>query len=257
MKRSFWAACLAIFPLTAMPGATKARLTFPAEGLNAVAIRTDGGRIEVSGADGGEVQVEVLSPKPARCALVTEVVGRALVLQAKEAGGSEKGCPAGFRVRAPSSVGLEAASRRGRIRVSDMSGGVKLNADQGPAEVHGISGDLDAELQAGTLRGEAPCGWVRVVDGASSVELKGLRGLAQVSVGENMRLEWSEAPPSGEVRVKSDEGSITLVFPRQTRLRADLFSATGKVINEFDAGEGLLVFARAGSSIALRKAKEK
>ncbi|MDD5656622.1 MAG: DUF4097 family beta strand repeat-containing protein [Elusimicrobia bacterium] len=243
MTRTIATVWLALAPAAA--GAVEAAKVFPAADLRALQIKAEAGDISVEGVAAREAVVQVVNTDPDRCEISMEAKGDILRLEAKSRSKwpSRTGCRAGFEVRVPRGLALDAATGSGDIRLRD------------------VAGDLKARLGSGNLKGTARSQDAQIQCGSGSVDLAGLIGSANVKIGSGrIVLAWAEAPKSGAVGVTAGSGDTLLFFPEGAKLRARVVSGSGEVRNEFGdtPSAGLRVRVVSGSGgVTIGKRKPK
>ncbi|GAG16919.1 unnamed protein product, partial [marine sediment metagenome] len=174
----------AILPLAVAQAEETVRV-FPAAELRAMEIRTEGGDIRVQGGDAQEIEVRIVKPDSTRCEITLETEGRTLVLKARSKSRwfRRSGCLAGFRVQAPKSLSLEAASGSGDIRVTELNCALDLKVGSGDIQLYDVIGNLTAKSGSGDLKGNMRSGRVQIKSGSGSISLGGLSGSADVKAG--------------------------------------------------------------------------
>ncbi|MDO8803699.1 MAG: DUF4097 family beta strand repeat-containing protein [Elusimicrobiota bacterium] len=261
--------------LAPLYGAENEQKTFPAAGLTGMYIAAETGAIGVEGSAKGDVQVEITENDPEKCLLTMGAEGGRLVLKAEGRSVTQaKGwrnifgviktdlvranCPAGFKVSAPSSLGLEAKSGTGAVSVTGRDADVSLENGTGNITLSKVSGNIDVNSGTGDLTGEVCAKRLTVKGGTGAVELKGLCGAAQVETGTGaVDLRWARLPAAGEVSAVTGTSAISLVFPRKAKLSANLVSGTGSISNEFENSGVFRVSAQSGTgSISVKKAAD-
>lgn len=214
--------------------AAEAGRKFPATGLRALDVRTERGLIAAEAGGMDEVAVAVVDFDPQRCEIAMARRGDRLHAEAKTKPGPfwRPRCNAGFRIRVPRGLPLDAASGSGGIEVAALAGPLVLRAGSGGVRLDGVAGDVTAELGSGSVTGRVRAKRVAVRCGSGDV-----------------RLRWDLVPAGGEAQVKAGSGSVELAFPAETALRTDLRSGSGRVRNEFGeaASAALRIVVKTGS----------
>lgn len=238
MKHS--AALICVTLSFAAAQAEESRKIFPAAGLSALDVRTEGGNIRVEGSDGQEIRVEVSNQDSDKCEITMKPKGRALVVKAKSKTiwFWKSGCAAGFQVLAPKNLSLEASSGSGEVLVTDLSNHLTLSAGSGEIKLHDVAGNLTARLGSGNLQGNARSSQVRILSGSGDVSLGGLIGSVNVQTGSgDISLKWAEAPKSGDVDIKAGSGDISLTLPENAKLQTHILTGSGHIRNEIGETE--------------------
>lgn len=196
---------------------------FPAAGITALRVESDGGDIEVRDGVAPDVRAQVLNDDPKTCLVTAEARDATVFLKAegrRRLFGKSR-CLAGFRVEGPGSLVLRAASGMGDITVERIRGALRIDAGMGDISVRDASADVTAHVGMGRAD-----------------------------------LRWSQAPASGAVRVEVGKGDVLLELPPDARLSARLTSGIGRTINEFGDVEdaALRIVATAGmGTVAVRR----
>lgn len=229
--------------MSAVTHAQEAVQTFSAAGLRALIVETTGGDIQVEAATTKEILVHLEKQDPLLCEITLKRDGDKLVARAanKRNEGALKwfrwsrgsSCPTGFHLQAPKHVLLEASSGSGEIRITGLESKLILNAGSGQASLSDVSGDLTARLGSGGLRGNSSSKQVDILSGSGDVRLEGLAGSVDLKIGSGRtKLEWSKSPEEGEADVKAGSGDVTLLFPGDIKLRAQVTTGSGRVEDE-------------------------
>lgn len=227
--------------------------TFPA-GMEQLTIKTEAGNVTVE-AGGSDVRVEVTNHDPERCEITMTSEGGDVRLRAARKGKwfGRKSCRAGFKVKAPATLNLDAATVSGELSVEGFSGRAELKSVSGSIKVEGPLAKATLKTTSGKIHGSAS-GEVSARTISGDVALEGLTGPADAgSVSGEVRLAWAKAPAAGEVRVKTVSGDVDLVFPRGTKARTKLSTTSGETSNELgDYLEGGLKVTAKSVSGSLR-----
>jgi DUF4097 and DUF4098 domain-containing protein YvlB len=224
LKSTLMTICLTL-PLT-LGHAEDAAKVFTAAGLKTLEIHSESGDLDIEASSSQEVSVTVTKPDAAKCEIVMERRGNVLHLQAKSIGHRFWGssCRAGFQVRAPKELALDASAGSGEMRISGLEGALALKAGSGDIRIYDVSGKVDARLGSGDID-----------------------------------LSWATSPKTGEVDIKTGSGDVSLVLPQETLLRTNTRTGSGTVINELGetASADLLISVKAGSGdVTIRKARK-
>ena len=240
-------------------------MIYPADGVRAIAVETDGGAITLTVTETGTVTVDA-SPAALPgddCRVVQQQRGGTLTLSAhapKSGGffGGGKSCHAGFTVGAPARVAIKAASGSGAVSVGAFSGKTEVKTGSGDIELNGFAGSLTARSGSGKIRGDASGPKVDVGTGSGDVTLSSLTAPVVVKTGSGSTfLSWISVP-RGSVDVRSGSGDLTAVLPAATKLRTSFRSGSGSLRSNFsdDSNAPLELTFRSGSGGAtIKKAK--
>jgi DUF4097 and DUF4098 domain-containing protein YvlB len=189
----------AVSLLLAAPVLASEAKRFSGEGIRSIEIETESGDVAFAASSSQEITVEVVNQEFGQCEVTAEKRGTAVVLKAKSIKRfwSRSECRAGFRVRAPKGVSLDAASGAGNLAVD------------------GLAGALKAQLAAGDLTGK-------------------LSGPAEIQVAAgDVELLWTSDPKDSKVSVDAAAGDVSLTFPADAAPKADVTVIAGRSRNEF------------------------
>ncbi|MBI3565496.1 MAG: DUF4097 family beta strand repeat protein [Elusimicrobia bacterium] len=157
-------------------------------------------------------------------------------------------CSAGFKVAG----GFEEVSVRsgsGDIDLGMLSRKADLRTGSGSIRLRGDTADLKAKSGSGAVSGRAPGAHLDVETGSGDIGLTGLTGLVRARTGSGaVSLDWDKAPASGLIEVETGSGGLEALFPRGTRLKPSLRSATGRLRTDLDDKDAkLTLHFRSGS----------
>lgn len=193
---------------------TTARITDPAVAV--LDVSTDGGSVEVIGADVDDVRIDAhVSDGMVATRFTHEVVGDQLQVRVRCRMMIENyWCSADLRIVVPR--GLEV-----RVRSADDS-----------VSVRSLTGRVDADSSNGSVEAESLSGGTRLHSDNGSVRGTRLRtdSLEADSGNGSVRLEFAAAPVS--VITRSDNGSVDIALPRgEEGYAVDLDSGNGSTDN--------------------------
>ena len=156
-----------------------------------VTVQTGHGDLKIHAEDGDEVRVEVSRSASAssessaneRLKAVRVVIDRSgssyviHPLSQDQAGGSVS---VDLDVALPKQVVLTAASARGDISISGISGPISATAQNGDVEVHDAGSDVSVQLQKGDARLSDVAGNVRITGKGSQIDVSDVKGDALI-----------------------------------------------------------------------------
>lgn len=125
-------------------------------------------------------------------------------------------CEVDYTVEVPSDMDV-VASARGHLTVSDLEGRLRLDADQGSADLVRVGGDITVSASQGSVDG---------------VDLTARRVSAEANQG-SVDLAFASSPD--EIATESNQGSVTIVLPDEagvsyaTQTEANQGSATSDI----------------------------
>jgi DUF4097 and DUF4098 domain-containing protein YvlB len=83
---------------------------------------------------------------------ILTVNGTSVLLNANTNGAGEHGVSADMEVFVPRKAGVDIASRRGDLNITDRKGGLKLSAQHGDIVINGVEGGVKINLEKGSIR---------------------------------------------------------------------------------------------------------
>lgn len=178
----------------------------PAAGLTEVAVDTENGAVEVRSGPDDEISIRTVLEEShegdAEYSIGT--VGDRLVLTGECDSGWRDHCQVAFVVTVPAEFDVDVTTRNGRIAVTDVSGRLELETDNGA-----IEGEA---LRATTVEAHTDNGRVRLVFDVppSSVDVETDNGAIAVRVPDRAGvydIDASSDNGSVEVDVRTDPGS--------------------------------------------------
>lgn len=121
-------------------------------------------------------------------------------------------CEVDYTVEVPSDMDV-VASARGHLTVTDLAGRLRLDADQGSADLVRVGGDITVSASQGSVDG---------------VDLTARRVSAEANQG-SVDLAFASSPD--EIATESNQGSVTILLPDE----AGVFYATQTEANQGSA----------------------
>ncbi len=118
-----------------------------------------------------------------------------------------------LEVTTPASTRLDLHTGAGSVRVSGLSGDVKVDSGAGSVTIDDVTGQIDAHSGAGSIEVRGASGLVRLNTGAGSISYQGT--------------------PQGDCSFESGTGSIELVLPADLSVKVDLGTGVGSIDVEF------------------------
>lgn len=235
-----------------------------------VAIETDRGQVDVSGADipaievtgtvvvrmGWKVPADALAlAKAAAAAPPITSTGNRLSLALPRDERTRRAVLIHWRVKVPRRSHVEVRAESGEVRLARLAGRVQVDAGSsavtiddatGGVSVTGRSGAIALAGLAGAVRVRTGSGGVRIgMAGAGTVDVESRSSaiaVAQATAGVAARsgsgaIEVS-GRPTGNWEVETHSSQITLEVPRDADCRLDLRSRSGKVESELSPRSG-------------------
>lgn len=266
--------CLPLACLAALAGCLRypARFTSTSQhssdldGVQTVEVETPNGRIEiVCGAEHQQAAITVVRRASGRddddardWAHKIEVSNKkdAGVLRLSvrfPEGGSGRSLGADFAVKLPPEGGfklssgngpidlkgaagdVEARSSNGKIKIESVQGNVVARSSNGPIDIFDVAGDVDLETKNGKVTIDAAGrARVRAVSGNGDIEATRITGGAALESGNGaIELELQSLPDEAEVVVRSGNGAIEVQLPGDARATIEARSGNGSVRGEF------------------------
>lgn len=215
--------------------------TYPRSAAKKLVVETDAGPIALNQALDGPTSVDVTPAAPGDdCRVTQDLRGGVLKLSARAPKPAayplapKRPCSAGFKI-----VGwfedVSVRSGSGDITFGMSSHKADLRTGSGALHVDASVADLRLRSGSGTVSGRAPVAKLDVETGSGDVGLTGLTGLVRARSGSGaVSLDWDKAPASGLIEVETGSGGLEALFPKGTRLKTSLRSATGRMKDDFD-----------------------
>lgn len=210
--------------------------TFPAAGIESLAVSAVAGPVSISGAGKGEITVALTGTEPEKCVITMKAEGSRLVLKAENAlkneGQENRGfwkrlfsgeglnssryhtCRLGFTVSAPAALKVSAGSISGEVKVSGFAGAVKAAAVSGALTLEKLGAGLDAETVSGAMNLSDISGRVSAETTSGDIALKNLAGsLKAGSVSGDITMDGVSGDAdartvSGGIRADAAAGSV-------------------------------------------------
>lgn len=212
--------------------------TYPRGAAKKLIVETDSGAIALKQPIDGPIAVDV-SPaaRPGDdCRVTQQLKGNTLHLSARanrNALGMSKTCSAGFKVTGYFDD-IEARSGSGDVSDEVLARKAEIKTGSGAIRVR-TNSDLVLRTGSGGVTGEAAGAKLDVATGSGDVSLTGLTGLLKAKSGSGaISADWTSLPPSGTIEINTGSGSLSAAFPKQTKLKASVRSAAGRIRNDFD-----------------------
>ncbi len=180
------------------------------------------GRIEVTGADG--TQVEVVAERTARgmtdedaqkvlaqVQIVEAVTADLVRLETRAPTGEGRRVDVTYRIKVPASVNVRLQNSNGTIEVAALKGTVKAETDNGTVVGRQLTGTVDANTTNGSVRLE--------VDGVASggIRAETVNGKVELTLPSGAKADVRAVCVNGRVFVKD----LKLDGPETTRRRAE------------------------------------
>ena len=192
---------------------------------------------------------------------VFEEDGNKLIIRStREKGWSWKSVKAKGKVmvQMPPGMNLTIDSSSGSARINGDFGDSKVvfDASSGSLTVDGAMRELRSDLSSGSVRAtvsrpldvftsDASSGSARLTGGArtakvesssGSIDVSGLLGDGRFSASSgSIKAQWNAIPPHTTVRASASSGSVTLWFPKDTRISGSLDVSSGGLHSDFPA----------------------
>jgi DUF4097 and DUF4098 domain-containing protein YvlB len=231
-----------------LPFTERPELEFDADALPVVLVPAVPGeqpRLEVFGADAGDIQVNVAKHGEAVRAQVRW--GNALRWFHRWDARAVLHVPTGITAIVTTNAGeIEASSlgpgsltfrtRAGRIRLRDLRGHVRATSEAGSIEAANVAAsDLELETTAGRIAVEHASGNMRLHTGAGKIDGEMLVGRLDVEANlGSVQLAIAGLTP-GQHRVQSSAGSIKIELARGLPVEVNARTNIGSVHNEYPA----------------------
>lgn len=161
-------------------------------------------------------------------------------------------------VQMPPGMNLTIDSSSGSARINGDFGeaAVVFDASSGSLTVDGAMRELHSDLSSGSVRAkvsrpldvftsDASSGSAHLSGGArkarvesssGSIDVSGLLGEGFFSASSgSIKAQWDAIPPATTVRASASSGSVTLRFPRDTRISGSLDVSSGGLHSDFPA----------------------
>lgn len=233
------AALLALAPAARGSDAYMAK-TYPRGAAKKLVVETDGGAIRLDASD-GDASVDLLPAAPGDdCRVTQDLRGGVLRLSARASKPAayplapKRPCSAGFAVSGAFEQ-VEARSGSGDVDFGMDARKADLRTGSGAVRLRGAAADLKAKSGSGTVSGRAPGAKLDVETGSGDVGLTGLTGLVRARSGSGaVSLDWEKAPAAGLIEVETGSGGLEASFPKGTRVKTSLRSATGRMKDNLD-----------------------
>lgn len=129
----------------------------------------------------------------------------------------EVSCSTNYELRVPRDMPVRGSTDAGSIRVTNLSGEVKLRSSAGSARAERTSGSLDLSSSAGSVRVTNASGPLRLKSSAGSVKVDDSTSdqIRASSSAGSVRVTAAKAPTF--VDATSSAGGVTVVVPRDTQ----------------------------------------
>jgi hypothetical protein len=207
----------------------------PAAGVSLLDIDNEAGATRVVGVDGAEtisVRASISNGlrKPGH-----EVSrdGDTLVVEASCPIIGSQWCAVDYTVEVPSDMDID-ADTRGRLTITDLTGELRLDADQGSVDLARVGGDITVSASQGSV---------------DAVDLTATRVSAEANQG---RLDLAFATSPNEIVAEANQGSVTILLPDEdvfyaTQTEADQGSATSDIREDPTADRTITAESNQGS----------
>lgn len=164
--------------------------------IRTVEVDVEVGRVEVVAGQGDEARItrtrRYLRGAPA---VREELVGGVLRIEAECQRIFVVGCSVDYRLEVPAGVSVIVRSERGSVSVADITGMVEVDAGAGSVRLTGTKGPVRVETSAGRVEGvDIAAEYLDATTGAGSIRL-------------------SFTDPSGRIGLKTGAGNIDLTLP--------------------------------------------
>jgi hypothetical protein len=185
----------------------------PATGVSRLDINNDAGPTRVVGVDGAEtitVRARISNGLREPGHEVSRD-GDTLVVEASCPIIGSQWCAVDYTVEVPSDMDIDAGTR-GRLTITDLTGELRLDADQGSVDLARVGGDITVSANQGSV---------------DAVDLTATRVSAEANQGS---LDLAFATSPDEIVAEANQGSITILLPDE-----DVFYATQTEANQGSA----------------------
>jgi hypothetical protein len=207
----------------------------PATGVSRLDINNDAGPTRVVGVDGAEtitVRARISNGLREPGHEVSRD-GDTLVVEASCPIIGSQWCAVDYTVEVPSDMDID-ADTRGRLTITDLTGELRLDADQGSVDLARVGGDITVSASQGSV---------------DAVDLTATRVSAEANQG---RLDLAFATSPNEIVAEANQGSVTILLPDEdvfyaTQTEADQGSATSDIREDPTADRTITAESNQGS----------
>lgn len=257
-------ACCACAP--ALANETAVTKTYPAQGLKTLNIATVAGGIDID-VESGPVRVEITRLDDKTCVFSQELENGELAVRITATPDSGGACRAQVHVIMPNASAeptlktvsgfIDVSGISGRADVTSTSGDIIMRSGAG-LTAKNISGDITVNGVRGPINAATVSGALKIYSGADitarsssgGIYLSYAQGRADLTtesgsitgslacparvetVSGAVDLDWTAAPLSGEIAVKSVSGSVGIDFPTGTKVAFYRETVTGTITGQ-------------------------
>lgn len=245
---------------------TNVTKTYPAHGLKTLNIATVAGGIDID-VESGPVRVEITSLDEKTCVLSQSLENGELAVRIAATPDSGGACRAQVHVIMPNSAVepalktvsgfIDVSGITSRADVTSISGDIIIRSGSnltaknisGGITVEGVSGPINAATVSGALKiysgaditARSSSGGIYLSYATGRADLTTESGSITGSLACPARIEtvsgavdldWTAAPPSGEIAIKSVSGSVGIDFPTGTKVAFYRETVTGTITGQ-------------------------
>lgn len=190
--------------------------TVHAEKIKAVRVEASAGEVQVvSDREGAQVAVETLGNDPDKaCKFSLGEPKGEMVVRSENKPGQRKSCKVGWRVIAPETVDVRAASGSGAVSVRGFSRAVSAKTGSGAISLESLRGAVEAKTGSGEIKGVGLSGDV----------------VARTGSG-NISLAFANAPK--KVSASTGSGDVEIGLPKGSTVSRLVKTGSGKTKSDF------------------------
>ncbi|MGE0761766.1 MAG: DUF4097 domain-containing protein [Bdellovibrionales bacterium] len=115
---------------------------------------------------------------------------------------------------------------------------LQIRAGTGDIKVIATRGDVDVKVGSGLIALKGEINNLKALSGSGDVRMEGRAQSADIKTGSgDIEMDYSTAPDKGRLALKTGSGDVQVFLPESTKVKSQISTGNGTVVNEFNAAE--------------------